>query len=106
MHLQLNKKLEHQITMITLSEHGIFIQQNNDAMLYPAHIRAIADVSGAGDTVIAVASMIFAVSGDIHLMAQIANLAGGLVCEEVGVVPVNKQKLLRETITMINGWNS
>ena len=51
---------------------------------------------GAGDTVIAVASMVYAVTKNVHLMAEMANIAGGLVCEEVGTVAINKQKLLNE----------
>ncbi len=103
LHTQLLKKLDHQFTLITLSEHGIFAQKGKDAVLYPAHIREIADVSGAGDTVIAVASMIYSITEDIHLSAQISNLAGGLVCEEVGVVPIDKHKLLDESIEIIGG---
>ncbi len=100
-HQQLLHKLQHQITLITLSEHGIFAQQHKEAFLYPAHIRNIADVSGAGDTVISVAAMIYCITKDIRLMAQISNLAGGLVCEEVGVVPINKQKLLNEAMLLV-----
>lgn len=100
-HQLLAKSLHHGITMITLSEFGIFSQQGNKALHYPAHIRQIADVSGAGDTVIAVAAMLYRVSGELDLSTQIANLAGGLVCEEVGVVPIQKVKLLNEALTLL-----
>ncbi|OYW74996.1 MAG: carbohydrate kinase, partial [Sphingobacteriia bacterium 32-37-4] len=60
------------------------------------HIRNIADVSGAGDTVIAVASLVYAVTQNIHLAAEMANIAGGLVCEEVGTVAINQSRLLAE----------
>lgn len=103
LHAQLFKKLNHQLTLITLSEHGIFAQKEKEAVLYPAHIREIADVSGAGDTVIAVAAMIYSITKDIHLSAQISNLAGGLVCEEVGVVPIDKQTLLEHSIELVGG---
>ena len=53
-------------------------------------------MSGAGDTVIAVAAVVFAASNNIRLMAEMANIAGGLVCEEVGTVAINKNKLLEE----------
>ncbi len=95
-HEQLQKQLQHNITLITLSEYGMFYQQHKDAKIVPAHIRNIADVSGAGDTVIAVASMAYAISKNMNLSTQLANLAGGLVCEEIGVVAINKQKLLIE----------
>jgi rfaE bifunctional protein kinase chain/domain len=97
-HKKLHDQLEHDVTLITLSEHGVFSQKNNTQHLIPAHVRNIADVSGAGDTVIAIASMTYAISKDEKLSAQLANLAGGLVCEEVGVVAINKQKLFKEYV--------
>ncbi len=96
MHILLQEQLEHRISLITLSEKGIFYQCEDDAAILPTHIRSIADVSGAGDTVIAVASLVFAATGNAKLMAEIANIAGGLVCEEVGTVAINKNKLLVE----------
>ena len=95
-HSQLHEVLDHQVSLITLSEKGVFYQLDGQATLIPSHLRNIADVSGAGDTVIAVASMVFAASRNVHLMAEIANIAGGLVCEEVGTVAINKEKLQHE----------
>ena len=102
MHLLLQEKLHHRISLITLSEKGVFYaqhpvdQQENNASIIPTHIRSIADVSGAGDTVIAVAALVFAATADARLMAEIANIAGGLVCEEVGTVAINKALLVDE----------
>jgi rfaE bifunctional protein kinase chain/domain len=96
MHLLLQEKLKHRISLITLSEKGVFYQQENDAAIIPTHIRSIADVSGAGDTVIAVAALVYAATSDTKLMAEMANIAGGLVCEEVGTVAINKDDLLEE----------
>jgi rfaE bifunctional protein kinase chain/domain len=95
-HAELEEKLQHGASFITLSEKGVFYQQQNNAALIPTHIRSIADVSGAGDTVIAVASLVYAATKNIKLMAEIANIAGGLVCEEVGTVAIDKSKLLQE----------
>ena len=75
---------------------GCIINRMEQGAIIPSHLRNIADVSGAGDTVIAVASLVYAVTKNTHLMAEIANIAGGLVCEEVGTVAINKEKLLRE----------
>ena len=96
MHLLLQEKLKHRISLITLSEKGVFYQQESNASIIPTHIRSVADVSGAGDTVIAVAALVFAATADAKLMAEMANIAGGLVCEEVGTVAVNKQLLVDE----------
>lgn len=96
MHLLLQEKLRQQVSLITLSEKGVFYQQENNAAIIPTHIRSVADVSGAGDTVIAVASLVYAATKDVKLMAEMANIAGGLVCEEVGTVAIDKEKLLHE----------
>ncbi|MBS1510358.1 MAG: carbohydrate kinase [Bacteroidetes bacterium] len=96
MHLQLQQQLQHRISFITLSEKGVFYNDEQKAAIIPTHIRSIADVSGAGDTVIAVASLVYAATKDVSLMAEMANIAGGLVCEEVGTVAIDKEKLQQE----------
>ena len=95
-HTELHNILQHKISLITLSEKGVYIQKGNYAKIIPTHMRNIADVSGAGDTVIAVASLVYAATKDITLAANIANVAGGQVCEEVGTVAVDKEKLQEE----------
>ena len=95
-HLQLQEQLQHSISLITLSEKGVFFQSDSQSEIIPTHIRSIADVSGAGDTVIAVASLVYATTRDMKLAADMANIAGGLVCEEVGTVAINNPKLLKE----------
>lgn len=95
-HLQIEQLLQHQISFITLSEKGVFYQEKKEAAVIPSHIRNVSDVSGAGDTVIAVAALVYAATENVHLMAEVANIAGGLVCEEVGTVAIDKHKLLHE----------
>lgn len=95
-HTTLQQHLNHQISLITLSEKGVFYQDKENHRIIPTHIRNIADVSGAGDTVIAVTSLCYAATKDMHLAAEMANIAGGLVCEEVGTAAINKDKLLQE----------
>jgi D-glycero-beta-D-manno-heptose-7-phosphate kinase len=101
-HKELNDILQHKISLVTLSEKGVYIQKGNYAKIIPTHARNIADVSGAGDTVIAVASLVYAVTKDITLAAQVANVAGGQVCEEVGTVAVDREKLLNECKSFLN----
>lgn len=88
------------LVMITLSEHGIFISlkdaSGTRSKIIPAEMRSIADVSGAGDTVISVAALCLAAKTDHFLLAALSNLAGGLVCEQAGVVPVDKYMLMAE----------
>ena len=82
--------------IVTLSEAGVFVSQNLNSEIIPAHVRNISDVSGAGDTVISVAALCLALKLSPYFIAAIANLAGGLVCEKVGVVPIDKQQLMEE----------
>ncbi|NIM36144.1 MAG: carbohydrate kinase [Hydrotalea flava] len=95
-HAELANILAHKISLVTLSEKGVFYQYGNESKIIPTHVRNIADVSGAGDTVIAVASLVYAATRQIALAADMANIAGGLVCEEVGTAAIQKEKLLKE----------
>lgn len=97
---KLESKLNNEITLVTLSEHGVFIKKDQDKKYIPAHIRNIADVSGAGDTVIAVATLCLVAGLEIEYIADIANLSGGLVCEVSGVVPIDAE-LLKEEIAKL-----
>lgn len=86
--------------LVTLAEKGVITNSRKVKEHLPAHIRSIADVSGAGDTVISVASLCRALKCNDILTAAIANLSGGLVCEQIGVVPVNKEQLLEEALKL------
>ncbi len=100
---QLQEKLHVETALTTLSEKGIYYSQKSingdyNTGIIPAHIRNISDVSGAGDTVISIIALCMACHTPTDLMARIANLAGGIVCEYIGVVPIDKEKLLQETL--------
>jgi len=94
------KKQNIDTALITLSEKGIYTHSKKSKTLIPAHIRNISDVSGAGDTVVSVAALCLALNLSPVLTATLANLAGGLVCEKVGVVPIDKQQLLEEAVAL------
>jgi len=98
---KLRRTLNNAITMITLSEHGVFIDEKNKQFILPAHRRNVADVSGAGDTVISVAALALALGLNLETIAELSNLAGGLVCEQPGVVPINKKQLVTEAIKYV-----
>jgi rfaE bifunctional protein kinase chain/domain len=83
--------------MVTMSERGVMISDGNTFEYVPAHHRKIADVSGAGDSVISVASLAMAIGLSNLELAKLSNLAGGLVCEEVGVVPIDLNRLMEES---------
>lgn len=93
----LSALLNSDMILLTLSEKGVFIKRaKEEASITPAHIRKIADVSGAGDTVVSVAALCCALKLAPQKIAALSNLAGGLVCEQVGVVPIDKATLERE----------
>ena len=88
--------------MVTLSEDGVFIKSDkNDGVLIPARQRSIADVSGAGDTVISIVALCLVLKLLPVDIAFISNIAGGLVCEHVGVVPIDKQRLIDEIYKLL-----
>ena len=93
---QLKATLNLKGALITLSERGAFIDYNGETLKLPAHIRQIADVSGAGDTVISIAACCVALKQSPAVIAGLSNLGGGLVCESVGVVPIDKAQLKEE----------
>lgn len=93
---QLKETLNAKGALITLSERGVMIDFQDEIHKLPAHIRQIADVSGAGDTVISIAACCVALGLPPRSIAGISNLGGGLVCELVGVVPIDKALLKME----------
>ena len=93
---QLRKKIPHQLSLITLSEHGIYATDDKTSSYAKAHSREITDVSGAGDTVIATATLCYICGASVQQIAKISNIAGGMVCEKPGVVSVLYNDLLKE----------
>ena len=93
---QLEARIKNKASLISLSEHGVYVHKEGEEHFLAAHQRTIVDVSGAGDSVIAVAALCLAQGLPLGSLAAWSNLAGGLVCEHVGVVPVDRQQLLAE----------
>lgn len=97
-----------EIVMTTLSERGILVSWKEESeerithKIIPAHLRNISDVSGAGDTVVSVSALCHASGLRPDETATLANIAGGLVCEEIGVIPIDKLKFLNESIRILN----
>lgn len=93
---ELSSLIRAEMLFVTMSEHGVFMQTKSSKDYVPAHVRNIADVSGAGDTVISVATLCLAAGISPKSIAEIANLAGGIVCEKRGVVAIDSAQLLEE----------
>ena len=95
----LMKRLQCERVFVTLGEHGAWIHAPSEGISHthlPAFPRDVVDVSGAGDTVISVAALMLASGAPANTLAALANLAGGWVCERVGVVPISKDDLESE----------
>jgi rfaE bifunctional protein kinase chain/domain len=92
----LQEKLQVENILITLSERGVFCSDGEIKTYLDAHTRSISDVSGAGDTVVSIAALCLARQIPLPLLAGLANLGGGLVCEQIGVVPIDKGRLYEE----------
>jgi len=97
---KLKKEINPKYIFITLSEYGVFINDDKKDHFIPAHLRNITDVSGAGDTVISVAALCLSCGLDPELIAEVSNLAGGLVCEKVGVISIDKEQLMQEALSI------
>jgi rfaE bifunctional protein kinase chain/domain len=95
---QLTSTLSAKGALITLSEYGVYIDYQDETCHLPAHRRSITDVSGAGDTVISIAACCVALGLSPRAIAGLSNLGGGLVCEQVGVVPIDKARLKAEAV--------
>ncbi|OKL39436.1 bifunctional heptose 7-phosphate kinase/heptose 1-phosphate adenyltransferase [Pontibacter flavimaris] len=95
---ELQQRLQVKQVLVTLSERGVFVADGAEKTYIGAHRRSISDVSGAGDTVISIAALCMALKTSLPFMAGLSNLGGGLVCEQVGVVPVDRQRLFEEAL--------
>lgn len=98
---QLRTQLNAQIVMVTLADKGILIASAENTIILPAKKRSVADVSGAGDTVIAATALCSLQDLSWYEVATLSNLAGGAVCEKMGVVTINSQELIAEVIKNI-----
>lgn len=100
---ELHEKISPKISLTTLGSEGLWVQcldNRNRETAVQTHVMSrpssVVDVSGAGDTVIATASLMLASGASPLQIAEVANLAGGLVCEHSGVVPVDLEQLIAE----------
>ncbi len=80
--------------LLTLGEGGIAVfEKGKTERRMPTKAMKVADVSGAGDTVISTLTMALAAGADIIEASYLANYAGGIVCGEIGIVPIELDKL-------------
>lgn len=91
-------KLNCEYLVLTRGEKGmmLFDKEKNKTVILniPTKARRVADVSGAGDTVISTIAVMLAGGANIIEAVMLANQAAGIVCEEVGIIPIYKKALL------------
>lgn len=97
----IKSELKNKHTLITLSDKGIYYDDGMEQQILPTNPRTIADVCGAGDTVVSVAALGIALKLPLREIAELANLAGGQVCEKVGVMPVSAKELAEDYLALI-----
>lgn len=89
------KKLNAGVVLITLGERGMMVfEKDKKPRKIPTLAQEVFDVSGAGDTVIAVYTLAIIVSSSPIISAQIANCAAGIVVGKAGVAAIDKSELL------------
>ncbi len=89
---ELQARMSCEYIFVTLSEKGLYVK-GVDSFLMPTTTQAVADVSGAGDTVISVIALGMACGAEMYDIAQLSNKAAGIVCSKLGVVPILKSEL-------------
>lgn len=100
--LKILNKLNPKYALLTLGEEGIALfEKGNTEQRIPTKARKIADVSGAGDTVISTLTIALTAGANIYDAAYMANFSGGLVCQEVGIVPIEIDNLFNAIINEI-----
>ena len=95
---ELRKGMSVSDLMLTMGSKGILYNSDTHNGNYPVKERGVADVSGAGDTVMAIASLVFLLGLSPNVIAELSNLGGGIVCESPGVVPISKSRLHEEAV--------
>jgi len=99
---KLREAISAKAILLTLSNKGVFLNTKKGSKLKSSTTNNVIDVSGAGDTVVSVATICLACNINFDELAMLANLAGGIVCEKVGVVPISSKELLDRAKKTLN----
>ncbi len=96
--LALIDRLGLDFAVLTLDKDGIYLRERNAAKgeLFPAQARAVFDVTGAGDMVLAMLGLVLGAKGSRADAVRLANVASGLEVERLGASPITKAEILRE----------
>lgn len=93
----LRQQLDLEAAIITLDKDGMYLDHSDGRKaLYPTRPRQVYDITGAGDMVMSVLGMALAAGADYPEAIQLANVAGGLEVEKIGVATVTREEILRD----------
>ena len=93
------QRLQAENVLLTRGDEGISLFERSGTVTHmPTRARRVADVSGAGDTVVSTLTMALAAGADIREASSLANYAGGVVCGEVGIVPIGREALFHAVV--------
>ena len=95
----LQEKLDLEAAIITLDKDGMCLRHRDGRLkFFPTRPRAVYDITGAGDMVLAVLGLAMAAGSDYEAAIQLANVAGGLEVEKVGVATVTREEIVRDLL--------
>jgi D-beta-D-heptose 7-phosphate kinase/D-beta-D-heptose 1-phosphate adenosyltransferase len=96
---QLRRELDLEAAIITLDKDGMALAHNDGTKkLFPTRPRQVYDITGAGDMVLSVLGMALAAGADYDAAIRLANVAGGLEVEKIGVATVTRDEILRDLL--------
>src|SRR5262245_35386868 len=103
---RLREQLDLEAAIITLDKDGMaFVHRDGRKQILPTRPRQVYDIAGAGDMVLSVLGMALAAGADYDPAIRLANIAGGLEVEKVGVATVTRDELLRDLLKAGPGGN-
>jgi len=95
---ELRQQLDLEAAIVTLDKEGMALAQQGRREVFPTRPRQVYDITGAGDMVLAVLGMALAAGADYDAAIRLANIAGGLEVEKVGVATVTRDEILRDLL--------
>ncbi len=97
---QLREQLDMEASIITLDKDGMaLVHRDGRRQLFPTRQRQVYDITGAGDMVLSMLAMALAAGADYDLAIPLANVAGGLEVEKIGVATVTRDEILRDLLS-------
>jgi D-beta-D-heptose 7-phosphate kinase/D-beta-D-heptose 1-phosphate adenosyltransferase len=95
----LQEQLDLEAAIVTLDKDGMaLVHRDGRRSLFPTRPRQVYDITGAGDMVLSVLGMTLASGADYDLAIRLANVAGGLEVEKIGVATVTRDEILRDLL--------